>query len=132
MEQPFESWEEISAQWKEIEDQLEKMSKAPAKVCWAHNKQDCAACFQAVSFPQGEETDERKMNQVEEFLILALKELFHIDHFMSDQGNHIFIDTDPTTPKELPWYHREKRIWRFTPEELKTQLLELTNKLPAS
>jgi len=62
------------------------------------------------------------MSSVEEFLILALKDLFHIDHFMTDQGNHIFIDNDPG-------YYKEKHLWKFTPEELKTKLLSLQHSL---
>ena len=69
--------------------------------------------------------EEVKMTQVEEFLIVALKELFHIDHFMSDQGNHIFIDNDPG-------YFKEKHIWKFTPEELKSKLLEIQTLLSSA
>ena len=65
------------------------------------------------------------MSQVEEFLITALKEMFGIDHFMTDQGNHIFIDNDPG-------YYKEKHIWRLTPEELKAGLQKIQTSLSPS
>jgi len=89
------------------------------------NKEREAREFAAEKEQKGESQEEASMSSVEEFLILALKDLFHIDHFMTDQGNHIFIDNDPG-------YYKEKHIWRFTPEELKTKLLALQSSLSAS
>lgn len=68
---------------------------------------------------------EIEMAHTEEFLIAALEQLFNIKHFMSDQGNHIFIDNDPG-------YQITRQIWRFTQEELKTKLLQLQSALSSS
>lgn len=70
----------------------------------------------------GEELGREQMEHTEEFLIVALERLFNIKHFMSDQGNHIFIDNDPG-------YQMTRQIWRFTQEELKAKLLEMQSSL---